>query len=404
MLRESRKLSDGFEVGPLDENPEILLGVIESLDRMLGEIRTSTLDVLKRKADLLRSVLDVRSGTGLSHDVNFVLAVDSTWSKPPLELVIGLLAVIVTGHVVAGPGTSGSHGIDYVSVRRSSGEDEDLFNLSVEAEAKVQEYLAVVKGLDTYRYLDLVMIDGPLFAFALRPEFYSPSKCLDVLTCKEYMTARQLVSLASSTLLQALKRVDEEGLICVGVVKRVSSRFLLPAALQTNDRGLADVVRKTNDKFVMSYLLKPGEYVVLGTQLDLLDRYLKASELQHTSKLRDVLDRCINENEPLCTYMKETAIIFYRPPSDALFPQAVRIDVYPKNRVEEVVDFVMENTSQNSVPTPIDYVDRYVRLESRTMRRMYLLLQSRLISQEELTAFGLTDPQKSYIYLQETGL
>jgi len=404
MLSESRKLSDGFEVGSLDENPEILLGVIESLDRMLGEIKASTLGVLKRKADLMRSVLDVRIGTGLSHDVNFVLAVDSTWSKPPLELVIGLLAIIVTGHVVAGPGTSGSHGIDYASVRRSSGEDEDLFNLSVEAEAKVQEYLALVKGLDTYKYLDLVMIDGPLFAFALRPEFYSPSKCLDALTCKGYMTARKLVSLASLTLLQALKRVDEEGLTCVGVVKRVSSRFLLSAALQTNDRDLADIVRRTNDKLVMSYLLKPGEYVVLGTQLELLDKYLKTTESQHASRLRDALDRCINENESLCAYMKETAVVFYRPPSDAVFPQAIRIDVYPKNRVEEVVGFVMENTSQNAVPTPIDYVDRYVRLESRTMRRIYLLLQSRLVSQEELTAFGLTDPQKSYMYIQETGL
>jgi hypothetical protein len=33
----------------------------------------------------------------------------------------------------------------------------------------------------------------------------------------------------------------------------------------------------------------------------------------------------------------------------------------------------MENTSQNAVPIPIDYVDMFMRLESSAMRRLYKL-------------------------------
>jgi hypothetical protein len=60
----------------------------------------------------------------------------------------------------------------------------------------------------------------------------------------------------------------------------------------------------------------------------------------------------------------------------------------------------MENTSQNAVPMPIDYVDRFVRLESSAIRRLYklVLTYSSEVKEVVSVALGLTNPQKSYLY------
>ena len=80
--------------------------------------------------------------------------------------------------------------------------------------------------------------------------------------------------------------------------------------------------------------------------------------------------------------------------------QVTRLDVYPRAAVKKVLGYVMENTSQNTVPIPIDYVDMFVRLESSAMRRLYklALIYGGEAKEDISIALGLTNLQKSYLY------
>ena len=85
------------------------------------------------------------------------------------------------------------------------------------------------------------------------------------------------------------------------------------------------------------------------------------------------------------------------------YPQAARLDIYSANRAEEVLDYAMKHTTENNVPEPIDYVDRYVRIDTATIKRTYQILKNAGSSPKALIALSLTNPQKRYLYEEKVG-
>lgn len=392
------------EVVEFEESPELAYALAQLARKAAERVSRELVRPILERVGALRARLNVRElGVGGEGDNHIVAAVDSTWTLPPLDLVIGSLALVATGYVIVGPSGVGSYGLTHLTMRVGAG--EEAFSMSVELTSKVQELLAALRLLERHRYVEYVMLDGSLF-FSTRPEFFAPKIVPDVSEEKRRISGPKLASLASSALLKLLAEAKRAGVPIVGVVKRVSSRFLLPAALEIDDH-LARALRRSNDKFVMSYVLRPGEYAVLGDYLSLLMGYLEAvgaftrgEERRRIERVLEILrsaGKGSGEAADLLHLMKSTSVVFYKPREGTLYPQAIRIDVYPADRAEEVVRYCMNNTTQNSVPLPIDYVDRFVRLETKAMRRFYSLVKA-YSDAMSLPALGLTNPQKSYLY------
>lgn len=381
----------------LDENPELVLELYK-LAMRVGERLKSTLSVIPENYNTVRDRLGVRRFNEFPSDVLSVLAVDSTWSIPHLELVMGTIAVIVSGYVIVAPQGLGSYGLSFVALRFSSG-DDDRFTLSLELSAKVKEYVTALRQLK--RDVDIVMLDGPLYHSMIH-EFYIPSRSSNVLEDSRRGSGSKLASHTSRALLDLLDKAGSLGVPVAGVVKRVSSKLLLPRLEGLG--GVVDVVRKYNDKLVASLILEPGEYIVIESYLEEFRKYLEAYSLKSVyRRILKIIDYCVEAPEDslerrLCRYMERTAIAFYKHKGGSVAPQATRLDVYPGEDVDKVVAYCMENTTENNVPAPIDYVDRYVRIESQTIKRLHQLLRTHSKGREVEVALNITNPQKKYLY------
>jgi len=381
-----------------DENPEIVLRLSRLARRAVSWLSTEVVDPITRRRDELRRLFEPARWGGGEAMVAAVAAIDSTWSMPPLDLVSGTLAIIVAGFIIVAPNHPGFHGISYVSLGRLS--REESVGRSVELRSKILEMETCRRFvLGRYAFVDMVLIDGPLFVGALHPAFYSPASTPSVIESSRRAGCRELASYLARAVIECLSTARDLDKPVVGVVKRVSSKFLVP---QLVDKGLEDAARavaRSNDKTLMSYILEPGEYVTLGSFRELLERYLEWRGSRRVLKaLRAACDGSLGPGgEELCRLMEDTAVVYYMPPRDLAYPQATRLDIYPSTAVETVIDYVMHETSHNAVPTPIDLVDRYVRIESTSIRRFHNILRS-LGEGEVSKALSFTNPQKSYLH------
>ncbi|MEM4789742.1 MAG: DNA double-strand break repair nuclease NurA [Ignisphaera sp.] len=387
----------------LEENNEILYAVARLANKVVEDVANRYIDPILNNLNDIRSALSIVVFKGGKDDFASILVVDSTWTKPFVELIVGDIAVIATGYVIVAPAGIGSHGIAYIAIRRGN-VDESSFNNDVELDAKIMEFITAEKKIN--KTVDMVMLDGSLY-FSTIPEFFDPLDTMDVMKAKNRLSGPKLASLASATLIRLFRKTDRFSIPVVGVVKRVSSKFLLPILSKAGLKDVEDVLLRTNDKMLMSFALRPGEYVVFNSYLEVLKQYLsytinKYNKIKRARKVLKILENChSSENillQELCNYMDNTAIIFYRHLGDAVYPQAIRLDVYPKRAVEKVVNYVMYNTSHNCVPIPIDYVDKYIRLESSLIRRIYGILKAYTKNVETLIALSPTNPQKYYLF------
>ncbi len=382
-----------------DENPELTLMLSRLAKKAVDWLSKNVVKPITMERDRIRSVLDIQRAE-YSDAYVAVLAIDSTWSKPPLELVSGLMALIVTGYIVVVPRHPGFYGIRYASLRRGVGEHEDKFSLSVELKAKILEFVTAQKELLKYSFVDIVLIDGPLFPGTSLSQFYIPRGTADPLRYSKEVCGKELAHFVASALINLLDDAKDLDKPVVGVVKRVNSRFLYKKMVSSGLLGAAQALRRSNDKTLMSFVLEPGEYAVIGDFYSLL---VESLELRGQRKLVEIIEKsCSGElgelSQRLCEYMKDTAVVYYMPSRDLVYPQAVRLDIYPKTRVSEVVSYAITDTSHNAVPTPIDLVDRFVRIEASAIRRFHMLLQAYAQQNDVKLAIGFTNPQKSYLY------
>ncbi len=409
MFHEDEEVS-GRSIELTDENPELTTALVEAARDIINKVYANYAKPALENRDRIRSILEIKRFSGsLEQGGKIVIAVDSTWSKPVLEIVSGVFGVVASGYVVVGP--SGTSSYEICRVVSLVGNSEKHINTAIEISAKIMEYDAAAKALDKHSYADMVMLDGSLY-FSTRPSFFKPAREAHGDPLENVSNIDELISISSAMLLKLFNKADKAHVPVVGVVKRVSSTFIA-SYIERSDPELANRLRKLNDKVMLSYVLEPGEYIVISSYLDIfkehlniMKRFSKALKHRRIQAILDTIEMCVSEEageelKKLCNVMKETAIIFYKPPSDMVYPQAIRLDVYPKSRIDEIVKYVMLNTSQNAVPIPIDYADRFIRLESTSIKRLYSLILNYGIKEKSnaLIALGLTNPQKSYLFM-----
>ena len=402
--------SYGMNIELTEDNPEVTLALSKIARKLIKVLEKRYVKPVTESISRIRSALNVNKYTSTSGSQGeIVIAVDSTWSKPPIELVAGVFGVIVSGYVVVGPSGTPSYEITDVAMRL--GNVEDRVNASIELTSKILEFNTAYKAINKHRYADILMLDGALY-FSTRPSFFYPVSEAQLINEKpENVTdLNRLASIASAMLIRLLDKCDKMQMPVVGVVKRVSSTFIA-TIVGEHYPDLYPRIRHINDKALLSYVLEPGEYVVLDNYLEVfrkhLNMVLKAGgyEAKRIKEILKILELCEAEEgdealKKLCEYMRNTAIVYYMPKSDLIYKQVARIDVYPKNALDKVLKYVMENTTQNAVPIPIDYVDRFVRLESSVIKRLYKLaiLYSNEAKENVSIVLGLTNPQKSYLF------
>lgn len=403
LIKEYMPISDSLE---LEENNEILFAVTRLANRFVEDIAKQYVEPIARKAKDIRTMINIEAVRYRGEDFVSILAIDSTWTKPLVELVIGDLAVIATGYIVVAPAGIGSHGISYIGFRRSNLGDEPSFNRDIELDAKITEFYTAIKKMENS--IDLVMLDGSLF-FSTIPEFFNPMNISNFIEIKKNMTGVELASIASSVLVKMFRKAKKLNIPIVGVVKRVASRFLAPRLRDISSSEVLDIIVKTNDKFILSLVLQPGEYIVLGGYLDILSQYLSyivnnftGEKVRRAQKVLKIIEHCkYSDNillRELCSYMEDTAIVFYKQIGDSIYPQATRLDIYPKTAINKIVNYAVYNSSQNSVPIPIDFIDRYIRLESSLIKKVYSILKTCVRDPGTLIALSPTNPQKYYLF------
>jgi hypothetical protein len=409
MLSEFEKeFVHGETIELSDENPEVTLALSKLARELIRVLEERYVSPIRIAFNEIRKLLRVeRFDEGAGEGGEIVIAVDSTWSRPALELVAGVFGIIVSGYVVVGPSGISFYGITDVSLRL--GNAENRLNVIIELDSKILELNTALKAVEKHKYVDMVVLDGSLF-FSTRPSFFTPKSFPDISEVKRASNPDKLASYASYALIRLLKKCEGMQIPVIGVVKRVSSTFIA-TLIGNSSPQLHSKLKHINDKTLLSYVLKPGEYVVLESYLNIFKEHLqRAMDGNPSSKKRlenilNTLEKCNTSKayellQELCKFMENTAIVYYMPKSDMVFRQVTRLDVYPRTAVEKVLGYVMKNTSQNAVPIPIDYVDRFVRLESSAMRRLYklALIYSGEANENISIALGLTNPQKSYLY------
>ncbi len=390
------------------------------LQRVVEKITRDYVSPFVKWRGELRSVLSPMRWSGCDSTYVSVLAVDSTWTVPHLELVAGRFALIATGYLILTPGAMGECGIARVAVRWGSAEEEASFTYDVSLDAHISDLIVARMKLEND--IDIVLIDGALYKVN-SPAYFEPELKVDIVEAKKHATGQKLARLASAALLKLLRKADDVGAPVVGVVKRVSSKLLLPIVHRLGKIELDETLVKTNDKLLATTVLEPGEYIVIRNYLkalkDTIDTLEKLDSVlterlgksivgPRVRKVREIIEtyrqeqqRLSSETIELMQRMENTAVIYYMHKGDMVYPQATRIDVYPSDVVDEVLNYAMTNTSENAVLTPIDYVDRFVRLETATIRRVYLLLKHYVKDKETSKALNPTNPQKSYLYLRK---
>ncbi len=390
------------ELEDLEEhlNPELTVVLAKLARKAVDKLEKFVIVPMVNHKMLLRKALRINKMNFDMHDFASVLAIDSTWSSPPLELVWGAITIIVVGYVVATP-DSGFHGISYATLGMFP---EGVSGRSIEIRSKILEYSTGIKALRKYRkVVDAVLVDGPLLS-APRSRFtYKPVETMDLVKESERVYGPKLASYASKALIDLARECRDADVPLVGVVKRVGSKFLAPILRDLGLKDLAKAVELSNDKALASLLLDPGEYVELGNLLELLTMYL---EYVGKAKVLTQLEACCRgdlgkEAKDLCNVLKDTKVVFYRAKMDSVSPQATRLDIYPSHAVKRVLRYVMAESSQNSVPIPIDLVDRFVRIEASSLRKFHEMLLANASKFETLALLGLTNPQKSYLIKRE---
>jgi len=377
-------------------SPELTLVLSKLAKKAVEKLEKLVVRPIVVNRESVRDALRVQRLESDGHDFASVLAIDSTWSSPPLELVWGALAVIVVGYVVATPG-SGFHGVSYAALAMSP---EGGSGRSIELRSKILELATALKCLNKYRdVVDAVLIDGPLLLAPKSRYTYTPVASRNFVEESRNVNGPKLASYVSRALVEVSRMCRELGVPLVGVVKRVGSKFLVPALQEMGLRDVAKAVEMSNDKALASLVLDPGEYIEVGDMLNVLRSYL--SYLGRDRALKALEAACSGEEgdyaRQLCDMLRDTVVVLYRAHGEAVHPQATRIDVYPSSSVEKVLRYVMLESSHNSVPIPIDIVDRLVRIESSSIRRFHSMLLAFARSFETVALLGLTNPQKGYL-------
>jgi len=367
--------------------------VLESLDREVSNIAAK---ILRRLNDIrsMRKILEQRSERPLikktrDYNKNYcVLAIDTSFTSPPIELVGGRLGIINRAIVLFGDCPNSC--VDLSSyVKFVEGEEYYIRFYS-----KILERAAIKKMLLDKKHgrtdFDVIIIDGELIPRL--PPGYKGSE--------EKLSYRLLAKIIKLTR-DILKLAEETNTSIVGVIKRAYGIDLTVTLGLKRKIFDKDYYEKTiNDKVVATYMLETGEWIEICTYRELYgllkENAEKISDIRRLREKMRFLEK-LDENIP---EVLDTIIAVYKASTPTYFSIATKIEAYPINyTIDEIISYLVKTTTVNGVPLPIDIVDRMASIkkgqEFVAQQQFYSHL-TRLLKDEKLakSIAGLTNPEK----------
>jgi hypothetical protein len=185
---------------------------------------------------------------------------------------------------------------------------------------------------------------------------------------------------------------DESDTAVVGVLKRSYSRDLVSTL------GFSDL--RLSDKAVMSLVLRPGKYLVVGSHADIRrelenlrgrpgvrEDWLEA----RLSWYRSTVDRV-----PVSHAVK---LAFYRAPR-TLYPVATKVEYLTSSSLHEdaPLSSLIHVSTGTGIPAPVDYADRLStitrELEQTVYRKLVAEIAKNAGAKDVIPLLSLTDPEK----------
>ncbi len=384
-----------FEPGAveLEEEPVpiiVLRGVEKEAARIASSLNVSRVIVEKERIrTMLYSLGLLGEVSSYSGRPPCVLAVDTGFTSPPLELVGGRLLLILRSYVVQGciclEGLQPSSSEGFIRFSDAAEYVAPIYSKIYERRF-VKEVLELKKAGKTQ--VDLVLIDGELFP-RTPPGFERAAKSS---VMKLY---GKLVDLTQ----EVLELACETNTAIAGVVKRSYGRDVAVRLLDPQIR--------VNDKALASYILKPGEFVDLGSYgdiafylwkfMDVFKEHLGSTDLRaYSERLSWILS--VTES---CSSCSSIGLGIYKAWVPTYFMVSTKVEYWVSSEFnyDKLLSYLSSVTGMNGVPHQLDVVDSMSMISRDTL---YLVQQqlfkelSKITGDAEIamSIAGLTNPEK----------
>ena len=365
----------------LQELPEEVVGVApEVVEKVLGKTTTKLVNEIEKVRDIVSVIRDItRSKFTINTAKEFkelcYAAVDSSYTAPAIELVGGYLGIVVVSTVLYGLKCS------KCIVDAEAYTDLWFSNDLTSIYAKYYERLTTLKLLkmkeDGELYFDVLLVDGELI-----PRTSTTHLEKDVLS-KVIELTNKVIELA-----------DKTDTALVGILKRSYARDI------TNILGFHDL--RLNDRAIMSLILKPNEYLIVGAHCDIYDelRRLKGKLGVNEEWLNARLKwyEILIKNIPIGYAVK---LAFYRAPK-TLYPAATKVEYLTSNSLDEdaLSSSLIHISTATGIPAPIDYADALSIVTKELKQTVYQKLlvevakKLRAEAKDILPILSLMNPEK----------
>ncbi len=386
---ESRRPLEGLEVaeGALGIAPELVEKVLDSVVKRIGRVASIARIAARVREKLVTSGSIGRIGT--APDLCY-LAVDSSYTSPPLELVGGYLGIVFVASVMYGRScrheTSGVELSAYVTYDPT----RDLTRLEARLRERERAREALRRKSSGEIHFDVLVLDGEVIP-RISPRMFTA-------VGGEPNVVEEIIRRTDNMVLLA----EKTGTPVLGVLKRSYSKDAL-AVLERDfaERGLFSKV-KLSDRAFFTYVLEPGELFVLGdyekitsAYEHLVEEYGEAFPREYAlAKYRLRWFKYMKGRTSAASKMR---MALYRP-SAGFSSAAVKVEYCAAGLSdEEIVSSAAAVSEATGFPAPVDYADALSQIPGDARFTVYQLVLQRIGERNPEVAeklFSLVNPQK----------
>lgn len=372
----------------METNEEVIYGVVPEIvyERMTDVIKDIVSDVKRLKeARKIRDSLGYLFKAAPSSDDVCFFAVDSSYADPSIMIAGGYIGIVQVASLVVGTRCDEYHDVRvYIEYHPT----RDI--TAVKARLYEREHL--IWGLKRKReeklFFDVAIVDGEiLYRGEINIEYASGDE-------------GRIIEQTVENTKRALGLAGEMDTPIVGVLKRSYSRDISIV------HGYPDLV--INDRLLMTMILEPGEFYVLGTYGDLYKKYKEILEsMKHIGSMSDNQSVEIKHRyrwiERIATqgfseYRDDVYVVYYKPytPPHSL---AVKLEVYPTKSwdISKIVTALALIAGESGFPLALDLADSLSTVSSDMKRLIYSLIKSHIAQEDPELAELVTklmNPQK----------
>ena len=320
------------------------------------------------------------------------VALDTSFTDPPLELTGGKLITVIRSHIFYGCKPRSNAKADNKGFLRFVQEYENIAGVY----SKIIERKFIVKLLKDVKNgnedIDIIIIDGEIFP-RVPPKIGSPRYRHTIMSrlYKEYLRLTE----------EMLKLADDTEVAIAGIIKRAYG-VDIPVLL-----GIPWL--SVNDKALATYILNPGEWIDLKAYSEIA-YFIEDLVKKHKDKLSKRTIRRLMEREKWIVAVLEYVdhspdieLAIYKSYTPAFFMLATKVEIWASQRMlkEHIISYLASITGINGVPHPIDLVDSMCRITPDLLQifqqQLYKELMVRLKDQKlAMSLAGLINPEKMY--------